>query len=678
MEVGLRPRWREAIRPRSSRWMELVPAMNLVLCIALAVLGIAVVGEGDGFRVSSGIHRVFGACFSRPRLTVNANGLPEKISEVEHMSNMTKLDSFTVEEEESSSGVEAETERISSLLERFNIEDDEDSDENQVSEPTRSHQPDTSRDTQKDVVKTPTTEEILIKDTQKDSGKKSPKENIPRSTQKDADSTASMEWPEVGIVEDEDDVSESANYEDEEELRAKLGISGAESRDFGDFEDFEKLGEAVHVPTREVTRDRIPERLPKRAEQKIEEMFTRIAEGKWKDPKAEKDRRTSDHSLDARTVDMLLSLRNKGIFYSLEGNIKTGKESCVFLGQSTLSNQYVALKVYRTSVISFKRKKQYMIGDHRLGGAVKTKNKVKIIKMWAEKEFRNLMRMQKAKVPCPVPLGIKGHVLAMEFLGNTDGEMTSISPPLKEVHLSPEDLQYIYVDVIISMWRMFCRAGIVHGDLSEFNIIFHNGRAYIIDVGQAVLLTHPMAFEFLRRDVQTVNRFFQSRNVPTLTDKELFLLVTDYTLTSTKAIIDLVLESSYQLNRTTRKANEEFKSAFIPAGVESLPTAKDASTLKQISEHYDMDHELVERVIEEIPSKGGTRGGCASKEAEDILDLTELNCEQKPMKKAKRTPEEIQREKEQKRIERKERKKEMKKERRYRRMMGKKEIPAVS
>eukprot|EP00954_Amorphochlora_amoebiformis_P020958 1343111-Amorphochlora_amoeboformis.AAC.1 len=129
MEVGLRPRWREAIRPRSSRWMELVPAMNLVLCIALAVLGIAVVGEGDGFRVSSGIHRVRLRALDGPgkgrdisrtgdhiktrkysilggggegsfeRLTVNANGLPEKISEVEHMSNMTKLDSFTVEEE---------------------------------------------------------------------------------------------------------------------------------------------------------------------------------------------------------------------------------------------------------------------------------------------------------------------------------------------------------------------------------------------------------------------------------------------------------------------------------------------------------------------------------------------------------------------------------------------------
>ena len=64
--------------------------------------------------------------------------------------------------------------------------------------------------------------------------------------------------------------------------------------------------------------------------------------------------------------------------------------------------------------------------------------------------------------------------------------------------------------------RMFHHCKLVHGDLSEFNMLYHKGSAYIIDVSQSVEHDHPHALEFLRKDLTNVTDFFRRRGVAVL------------------------------------------------------------------------------------------------------------------------------------------------------------------
>jgi RIO kinase 1 len=55
------------------------------------------------------------------------------------------------------------------------------------------------------------------------------------------------------------------------------------------------------------------------------------------------------------------------------------------------------------------------------------------------------------------------------------------------------------------------RANLVHGDLSEYNILIKNREPYIIDISQGVPLDHPLAEELLQRDVKNISRFFNKK-----------------------------------------------------------------------------------------------------------------------------------------------------------------------
>ncbi len=56
--------------------------------------------------------------------------------------------------------------------------------------------------------------------------------------------------------------------------------------------------------------------------------------------------------------------------------------------------------------------------------------------------------------------------------------------------------------------RRLYSAGIIHGDLSEYNVVFDEGQLVIIDVGQAVTVHHPNSRDFLERDCENVASFF--------------------------------------------------------------------------------------------------------------------------------------------------------------------------
>jgi RIO kinase 1 len=73
--------------------------------------------------------------------------------------------------------------------------------------------------------------------------------------------------------------------------------------------------------------------------------------------------------------------------------------------------------------------------------------------------------------------------------------------------------------------RRLHAAGLVHGDLSEYNMIIHEGELVVIDLGQAVTVHHPNAEEFLRRDCRNVAAFFGRQGLD-VTAEDLFEFVT--------------------------------------------------------------------------------------------------------------------------------------------------------
>jgi RIO kinase 1 len=73
--------------------------------------------------------------------------------------------------------------------------------------------------------------------------------------------------------------------------------------------------------------------------------------------------------------------------------------------------------------------------------------------------------------------------------------------------------------------RRLYRAGLVHGDLSEYNLVVHDDRVYVLDLGQAVTVHHPNARDFLERDCHNVASFF-SRQGFDVTGDELLAYVT--------------------------------------------------------------------------------------------------------------------------------------------------------
>ena len=79
----------------------------------------------------------------------------------------------------------------------------------------------------------------------------------------------------------------------------------------------------------------------------------------------------------------------------------------------------------------------------------------------------------------------------------------------------------------------------MHGDLSEYNLLYHEKQIWMIDVSQSVEHDHPMALDFLRRDCAVMNSFFQRNNVFVLTTLKLFNFITDITMQEDQ--IDAVL-----------------------------------------------------------------------------------------------------------------------------------------
>jgi RIO kinase 1 len=239
----------------------------------------------------------------------------------------------------------------------------------------------------------------------------------------------------------------------------------------------------------------------------------------------ERIRRKEDDALklvetvfDNKTRLILFSMIRKGIILELTGAISTGKEANVYYAPTTTTA--IAVKIFRIDAPSFKKMRPYVEGDHRFKRLKGSRSG--FIEVWAKKEFKNLKRMHDKDIPVPKPIYVERNILLMEFLGHGD----AVLPLLKES--DPKNPSDLYKRLMNSVRIMYREAKLVHADLSEFNVLYNQADEsyFIIDVSQSVLHDHPLADEFLMRDISNLNRYFASYGVKVIELKRLFKWIT--------------------------------------------------------------------------------------------------------------------------------------------------------
>ena len=133
------------------------------------------------------------------------------------------------------------------------------------------------------------------------------------------------------------------------------------------------------------------------------------------------DRATTEQVLDPRTRIILFKLLNQNVLFEINGCISTGKEANVYHATTDTPGDHRAIKIYKTSILVFKDRDRYVSGEYRFRHGYSRHNPRKMVKVWAEKEMRNLKRLWAAGIPCPEPLLLRMHVLVMRFIGGEDG-----------------------------------------------------------------------------------------------------------------------------------------------------------------------------------------------------------------------------------------------------------------
>ena len=252
--------------------------------------------------------------------------------------------------------------------------------------------------------------------------------------------------------------------------------------------------------------DKPEEKLRRREERYDRERRVRIKVGE--------DLETMEEVFDGRTLMTVMHMLNTGRLSELQGAMKSGKESRIYHGIDPKGNE-LAVKIYLTSSSIFRQGRlKYIRGDPRFKDIPHDTRS--LIDQWASKEFKNLQLAKEAGLAVPTPIYVEKNVLLMEFIGKNGVP----APHLREVPLQAASSWY---DKIVEMLQdLYNKAKLVHGDLSEYNILVPDGYPMLIDFAQAVTIEHPEAREFLKRDIENLNNYFKGLNVRTRSFERMF------------------------------------------------------------------------------------------------------------------------------------------------------------
>jgi len=199
---------------------------------------------------------------------------------------------------------------------------------------------------------------------------------------------------------------------------------------------------------------------------------------------------------DSFTEKNLFLLSSQGHFVELNQPIALGKEANVFLARKK-DDTHIIVKIYRLENCNFNKMFYYISADPRFLGLENQKRKV--IFSWVQREYRNLL-LAREQITVPTPIAFKDNILLMKLIGE------DVPAPKLKDHI-PENPEKFFKKVIKRI-KQLIDANLIHGDLSEFNILNHKNDPVFIDMSQSTPLKTQNSRELLERDLVNVCKFF--------------------------------------------------------------------------------------------------------------------------------------------------------------------------
>lgn len=201
------------------------------------------------------------------------------------------------------------------------------------------------------------------------------------------------------------------------------------------------------------------------------------------------------------------------------GILKTGKEAEVHVVERRLDDRVnlLAAKRYRSlGERMFRNDARYRTarrtGSRRVDLAMARGTRAGMAfraEQWVETEFATLSRLWKGGVAVPYPVQRLGHEIMVELIGDEEGA----APRLVSSRPNPADARQLFSQLVQNLLAM-ARLGVVHGDLSPYNLLVWEGRLVLIDFPQAVdPLLNPEGLELLERDIRNCCAWFTRRGV---------------------------------------------------------------------------------------------------------------------------------------------------------------------
>ncbi len=228
-------------------------------------------------------------------------------------------------------------------------------------------------------------------------------------------------------------------------------------------------------------------------------------------------------------IESLNSLYNQQFITDVLSQVKGGKEASVYCcaAHESTGAELLAAKVYRPRMFrQLRNDKMYREGRQVIMGDGTTINDSDFREMraitkgtrfgrqvmhssWLMHEYKTLETLHTAGADVPKPWAVGDNVILMDFVGN--GQLAA--PTLNTIRLEAEQAARLFRDVLRNV-RLMLAHGLIHGDLSAFNLLYDGARAVFIDFPQVTdIATNTNARFILQRDMTRICAYFMQQGI---------------------------------------------------------------------------------------------------------------------------------------------------------------------
>ena len=217
-----------------------------------------------------------------------------------------------------------------------------------------------------------------------------------------------------------------------------------------------------------------------------------------------------DTSLDVSPNTAIAKAIDTGLLTNIESItfIGQGKEALVFYGLDEY-DQWAVVKMYKLHTSAHRQKLLHTPFTHPYD----------VLKEFPNKEYNTLKALEQSNIPAPKPFHLNEFGYSMSLIGDDLGPAPLLSNVNKRLIISPSDMLEDCVDILRDM---FIKANYVHGDFSEYNLLFFEDRIYVIDFLQSAhfelnehvrygskSITITQACKILKKDIRNILLYFE-------------------------------------------------------------------------------------------------------------------------------------------------------------------------